>query len=879
MANDTVEYLAFNRGEVSKLALARTDIKRVAMAAQQQSNFIPRVLGPMSLRPGLQHIGATKGNNQAFYLPFVFSTDDTALIELTDQSMRVWVDDALLTRPSVATAITNGNFTSDLSGWTDSDEVGGTSAWATGGFMSLVSNGTTAAIRDQQVSIASGDQAKLHAIRIVVTQGECIFRVGTVLGGTALVAETTLRPGVHSIAFTPNAANIYIRLQARLTYPTLVDSCVIDSSGVLDLPTPWGTSVLRKIRARQSGDVIFVSCEGIKQKRIERRGANSWSVVDYVANQGPFRVENASSITMAPSALNGAILLNASAPVFRPTNVGGLYYIDSIGQAVTRAISTEDTYSDPIRVTGIGSGRTFGITIIGTWTATVTLQRSVGAVGAWVDVSNYTTNVSTSLTDGLDNQIVFYRIGIKPGNYTSGSATVGLAYAAGTIRGVARVTGFVSETQVNAVVVKDFGAVTASTGWAEGAWSDRRGYPSAVGIHEGRVWWAGADKINGSVSDDFANYDDAVTGDSAPISRSIGAGPVDTINWLLEGQQLLLGAEGAELICRSTSLGEPMTPTNFNLKEVTSRGSLGVDAVKVDTSGIFVDRSGSRIFELAYDNVGSTYSANDMTEINPEIGQPGIYRMAVQRRQDTRVHAVRSDGVVALLVYNKAEDVKAWVPIITDGDIEDVVVLPGDEEDRVYYAVKRTVNGNTVRYLERWAKQSECVGATLNKQADSFIVYSGSATTTITGLGHLEGESVVCWADGSDKGTFTVSGGQIVLPAAVSNAVVGLTYIARYRSVKGQYLTRHKKIDAVALVLFDTHNRGLLIGQDFEHMDDLPRVEDFEESGADKIWEDYEYESTAVNGTFDPNARLCLQAQAPRPCTVAAVVTRRTVNA
>jgi hypothetical protein len=880
LADSNVEMLTFNRGEVSPLGLARTDIKRITTSAQEQTNFIPRVLGPMSLRPGFEYIGASKSNQQAFYLPFIFATDDVAIIELTNELMRVRVDEQLVTRPEVDTAISNGTFDTNLTGWTDADEAGGTSSWLTGGFMSLFGNGTGAAIRTQTVSIAGGDQNVQHAINLIVTQGECIFRVGSTNGGQEYITETVLRPGVHSLAFTPTGANAYVRLSSRLSYPTLVDSCVIAPTGPMEVATPWPEAALRTIRARQSGDVIFVAARNIPQKRIERRGANSWSVVDYVANLGPFRVPNGGPITLTPSALSGTITLTASAPVFRATNVGGLFAVDSTGQTVTRAISSADTFSDPIRVTGIGAGRSFGITITGTWAGTVTLQRSVGAVGAWVDVTNYTGNVSTSLSDGLDNQIVFYRIGIKPANYTSGTATVLLAYAAGTIRGIARVTAFTSETVVTAVVVKDFGALTGTRNWLEGAWSTRRGFPSAVGIHEGRVWWAGADKIYGSVSDDFANYDDSVEGDSGTISRSIGTGPVDNINWLLEGQQLVVGAQGAELVCRSTSLGEPLTPTNFNLKAATSRGSLGVDAVSVDTSVIFVDRSGSRAYELEYDTVGTTYTPVDLTAINPEICAPGVHRIAVQRRADTRVHFVRTDGKVALLVFDKTEDVKAWVPIETDGDIEDAFVLPGTEEDKVYYSVKRTIDGNTVRYLERWALQSECVGGTLNKQADSFKAYSlESPSTVLTGLEHLEGQEVVVWADGRDRGTRTVAGGQLVLSFSSSNIVVGKAYRARFRSVKMQYLTKHKIVSKIGFVLIDTHAQGVRYGQDFEHLDGLPLIEEGREVEEGKIWVDYEMDDMPIEGTFLQNTRVCLEAHAPRPCTVAALILRVETNA
>jgi len=45
-------------------------------------------------------------------------------------------------------------------------------------------------------------------------------------------------------------------------------------------------------------------------------------------------------------------------------------------------------------------------------------------------------------------------------------------------------------------------------------------------------------------------------------------------------------------------------------------------------------------------------------------------------------------------------------------------------EDQVYYVVNRTINGATVRYLEKWAKETDCRGGTLNKQADAFIIFT-----------------------------------------------------------------------------------------------------------------------------------------------------------
>ena len=83
------------------MALARTDLERVPMSADAMTNWMPRRLGSMMLRPGTQYIGATASNNAAKLVPFIYSSIDTALIEFTDSLMRVWVDDALVTRAAL----------------------------------------------------------------------------------------------------------------------------------------------------------------------------------------------------------------------------------------------------------------------------------------------------------------------------------------------------------------------------------------------------------------------------------------------------------------------------------------------------------------------------------------------------------------------------------------------------------------------------------------------------------------------------------------------------------------------------------------------------------------------------------------------------------
>lgn len=856
MAKLNAAHFAFNRGVVSRLVLGRADIDRLRLSAEEQTNFIPRTLGSMMLRPGFAYLLATKDDAKARYIPFVKSTDDVALVEVTASAVRVVKDDAVITRTSVTTAVSNGTFTTDLTDWTDADESGATSLWATGGYLSLVGTKFKAAKRRQLVAVTAGDQNKAHCAIVTVERGLVTCRIGSTSGGDEYVSEAVLRPGEHHLAFTPTGS-FYIEFSATSEAAALVDSVSIASSGDMTITAPWAATDLPNLRWDQSGDVLFVACDGKQQRRIERRDNDSWSVCKYEPQDGPFLSENTSNIRLTPSAKTGDITVTASQPVFDSDMIGGLFRIDSVGQSVTATITSEGSFTNSIRVTGVDNARIFQVTlssITGTGT-TATLQRSIGEEGSWADVTTYTTNQSNvNFDDSLDNQIVFYRLGVDTGDYSTGTITATLTYASGSIAGVVRITAYTSQTSVSAAVLKDLGGTSASEVWREGVWSGHRGWPSSVAFFEGRLWWAGKDRIIGSVSDAFESFDPDTEGDSGPINRTIGSGPVDTINWILALNRMILGAEGAEKSVRSTSFDEPLTPTLFNIKDASTQGSSNVNPVKVDKRGYYVQRGGTRVYELLIDADQQDYNSQDRTVLVPEIGEPSVIALAVQRQPDTRVHCIRSDGKVAMLVSEPAENVSAWIPVETDGVVEDAVVLPGTIEDSVYYVVKRTVNGADVRYLEKWATEAQARGGTICRMADSFVTFdrfsadsaSGFPTTNVvTGLTHLAGRRVIAWCDGKamtdadgEIALFQVSATGTVTLTHLGSAYnagsgcIGLPYEGRFKSAKlaygaqgGTALAQRKKIERLALLLADTHYKGIRVGQDYNHLDPLPDLE------------------------------------------------------
>ncbi len=934
MGQENTPLIAFNRGLLSPLALSRIDLKRTAMSSEVQTNWMPRVLGSMMLRPGLAYTGTSYNNLAAIHIPFIFSTADKAILEFTDNRMRVKLSGTAITYPVISTAllnpsflayVTNGTFDADASwtkgagvtiaagvanwaaasngalsqnsavllvagksysitytitraagtltpsiggtngvgrvltgtytetiiagatqvlaftgtgftgtldvvsiepidtGWIDTDEAGGVSTVA-GGLISLVGNGIASAIREQSFTPSGPDTNIEHCLKVVVDRGPVTFSVGSTSGGDDYVTRTTLGIGTHYLAFTPSGI-FYVRAASTTKYTTKISSCQI-FTGELGIATNWDDDDLQSMRWDQSADVVYIACRGVPQYKVERRSTRSWSVVNYQPTNGPFRVQNTTAIRITPSAIHGDITLSATAAVFKSTNVGSLYKLPSVGQEVDVSVTAGDQWSDPIRVTGIDAGRKFTITRSNTWVGTVTLQRSVGEPGSWTDVTTYTINGTVVYDDTLDNQIIYYRIGMKNADYTSGTADLSLVYSSGSITGVVMITAFTNSTTVSAIVLKELGGIAAVLDWSEGEWSDRRGYPSSVALHEGRLWWAGKSKVWSSVSDAYEDFDEETIGDSGPISRSIGSGPVDNVNFLLPLQRLILGTEGAEWPARSTSFDEPLTPSNFNLKSPSTQGSANVPAIKIDDRGLFVQKGGTKLYQLTYGDANSgaystDYTSADLCEIAPEIGLPSMVRLAAQRQPDTRVHCALGDGRVAVLVSQPAEEVKCWLRVETDGMVEDVFTLPGNIEDEVYYLVRRLIGGVTKRYLEKWAMESECVGGTVNKQADSFIYYNSTATGTLSGLDHLEGESVVVWGDGIYQGQYIVASGAITLDNSVTvrEAIVGKDYDAPYLSSKlayaalqGTALTRQKKVDHVGLIMANTHAKGLMYG-------------------------------------------------------------------
>lgn len=78
------------------------------------------------------------------------------------------------------------------------------------------------------------------------------------------------------------------------------------------------------------------------------------------------------------------------------------------------SITAQNTFSTAVPMAG-----PFNLSLSGTWVATVHLQRSFDNGLTWLDVQSYTANIQDVGSEPESG--VVYRVGVKTGNYSSGT--------------------------------------------------------------------------------------------------------------------------------------------------------------------------------------------------------------------------------------------------------------------------------------------------------------------------------------------------------------------------------------------------------------------------------------------------------------------------
>lgn len=303
-------------------------------------------------------------------------------------------------------------------------------------------------------------------------------------------------------------------------------------------------------------------------------------------------------------------------------------------------------------------------------------------------------------------------------------------------------------------------------------------YPGAVSYFEQRRCFAGTTNkpqniwMTKSGTESNMSYSLPIRDDDR-IAFRVAAREANTIRHIVPLTQLLLLTSSAEW--RVTSVNsDAITPSTISVRPQSYVGSSNVQPVIINNTLIYGAARGGHVRELAYNWQANGFITGDLSLRAPHLFDTfDIVDMAYAKAPHPVVWFVSTSGRLLGLTYVPEQQVGAWHWHDTDGVFESCTVVAEGGEDALYCVIRRTINGNSVRYVERMASRQ------FSDQADAFFVdcgatYSGVPADVISGLGHLEGKTVSILADGAVHPQRVVTGGSITLDIKASTVQIGL---------------------------------------------------------------------------------------------------------
>ncbi len=311
---------------------------------------------------------------------------------------------------------------------------------------------------------------------------------------------------------------------------------------------------------------------------------------------------------------------------------------------------------------------------------------------------------------------------------------------------------------------------------------------------------------------------------------------------------------------------------------------------------MFLQRAKRKLRELAYNFDVDGYVSPDLTILAEHITEGGLTQLSYQQEPNQIIWGTRDDGELVGLTYQREQQVVAWHRHKFGGTFgsgasatghavcESVATIPTDNSEYQTWVInKRTINSVTRRYVEyiNDFDFDETDDTTFNF-LDSQLNYDGSSTDTITGLDHLEGQTVSILADGSTHPDKTVSSGSITLDRNVTKAKVGLGYTSLLQTMRldagsqdGTSQGKTKRIFDIAIRLYESI--GVEVGPDLQNMERIPfrSSADAMDSGLGVFTGDKEVE---FRGNYETDGFIFVRQTQPLPLTILSLYPRLQTN-
>lgn len=557
--------------------------------------------------------------------------------------------------------------------------------------------------------------------------------------------------------------------------------------GTLETSNPYDEADLFGIHYTQSGDVKTLVHTGYPPAELRRLSATNWSYEPIAFNEA-LAAPTGASMTPTAGATSAIDQVTAATPaVFRTSGgtsnhflaAGDMVYLSEPAGNTIGTVPSNNFYV----VWTVPTDSTFtlrsvdGGAVIGSTTTTITGSPKVRVASATTEISlfyrvtvldddgresegsNATGGVNNILAPGAYNTIAWNAVS-NAARYNVYRASNGVYGLIGTTTS----TSFVDDGDIEPDMSRVLPTFDTSL--------DGVDYPGAVAYFEGRRVFGGTPSNPQSIwmtnvgQPDSLAYRIPIQADDR-LRFEIESQDASTVRHLIPTQFLVALTNSTEYRIGGVN-NDAISPDSISVRPQSYVGGSDVQPCVVDRTVVFVAEMGNHLYELGWTANEGYQPANLCLRAPSLFDGQSIVDMTFQKAPVPVVWAASSDGRLLGLTYSPTEQVGGWHVHSTaaDGVFESVCAIPEGGEYRLYAIVRRTIDGNTVRNVERMASLYRPATLAESRHVDGggqFYGLNTSATSvTVT--------PASAWTAGS---TVTITSGYIFRLGGTSSTDVG----------------------------------------------------------------------------------------------------------
>ena len=781
-------YIKFNGGIWSEQLKGRYDLGNYKSAARTCDNFIPTRYGQVEKRAGTKHLGYAKNDDKKCVLhSFQFSVNTKFMLEFGDLYIRFWSNDLQVESGGSPLEVVTPYLEADLYELqirAVNDVVYIVHPdYPVGKLTRLADDNWTYAAADLNLPFVDPD---VNSTEVTLTPDGLTGSIGIAASADAFDAD-------------------HVGSELRLKYLTEGSSSIFHDDYLISATTYYSElTTYDNVIGFINTTSYETDSSNSKYWRVYRNAALNDQLLYYTCIKD---YTPTAWVTATSYALDDVVIES-----------GSVYYCTTAHTSSAAFVTDSANWSDPITHPAdapnhfdAGAEALFPQEVAGEWSLKTTgnwrgdwaIQRSVDGGTNWS-----TTRVLSSRDDANylveedeEGETNLIRV-LAITSYWSvrERESVTFTVLSAPAYGVATIDTVTDAQNVVATVTTDMPETTAAISWQESAFSSYQGYPRTIALFDNRLLFAGTKKKPQAFFYSGINsYDDflaATTLADAPFYVETLSDDQSSVQWITAQRELFVGTASVEGVLTTRKQDEAQSAENLPIVRWNeAMGSAHRAALPLRDSLLILQRGRTTLNMMAYSLEKDGYTGEEVSLLCPNIFSSGILQMTHMREPYTGAHVVTEDGTICHMIYEPKLQVTGWCRFTTQGGtFESIQSLPSSiddatlwgsttDEDDLWCVVKRTVNGTTRRHIERFttgntAKQ-EANDADNLYYLDAAVKVTGSGLTTVTGLDHLEGETVCVLADGI-KGSYVVSSGSITLSVAADTVIAGLPITSEF---------------------------------------------------------------------------------------------------